>query len=95
MSDKKELEMPNSPFTPEMLKEAIKTAHDDCKNGCIHAKSFDEANDFMRKRIQQLMLAALTSGDPNPVEFVYYNAFHDGYNTHKMMTEPVAKEKVN
>jgi Na+/H+-dicarboxylate symporter len=78
------------PITKEMLTKAIKTAHQPCKEGCIHAEAFADAMDIVQKAI--INAAMINPGD---IMTIYFFAFHAGYRLHQMETEAVHSATAN
>ena len=78
------------PLSQQILLEAIKSAHDECKDGCIHA-------DALAAQVDNIVtLAALSVVETgiNPTVGLLAEAFHIGYRAAQLVQNKRDKSQV-
>lgn len=81
-------------ISPEMLKEAIRTSHDNCSNdNCALADAADPCNKEIGDTIEQLMAHPMSR--INPADSIFFHGLHVGYRLGEMMFKSAPKEQVN
>lgn len=88
-------------ITPDMLTEALKTAHSTCEGegGCIHADAYDALIQGNSKDLSIFLQAAIITGlelRNDPTLTLFYAGLHAGYRLRQIEeSQPLPKEKVN
>jgi predicted nucleic acid-binding OB-fold protein len=84
-------------LTPEIVKEAIKTAHKECEeapNGCVHADALAPAAKEIVEDVIKSIAIAIESDNDLPM-MIYNHALHVGYRIHQLETTPIDTTKAN
>ena len=81
-------------ITTEMFQKALKTAHEPCREDCVHADAFQESEKVIEEEIAKCVGYALTTG-VSPALMLLSAGIHIGYRLHQLEIEPTPKEKVN
>lgn len=83
-----------SPISSELMDEALTSAHDTCKDGCIHADPLDAVNDKAQTLVAALAVRELREGR-DPVFGIFFFGLHVGYRLGMLINEPSNPAKVN
>ena len=83
-----------SPISPEMMEKALDSAHDTCKDGCIHNDPLDAVNDKAQALVAALAMRELREGR-DPIFGIFFFGLHVGYRLGMLMHEPTPTSKVN
>lgn len=81
-------------ITKELLLEAIKTAHKNCLEDCIHTDAIEANMKAIEEEIGRCVVYALNNQISSAV-MVFSMALHTGYRLHQLESEPAPKETVN
>lgn len=86
--------MEANPITPELLTQAVETAHDTCTNDCIHADAMQAIESELGAKIGALIVREITAGR-DPIFSIFFYGLHVGYRLSQLVSTPLPSDKVN